>query len=76
MSFETDLARLEEITEKFKDESTGLEDAIALYEEASKLEKKLSKTIKEIERKIEIVTTDEDADSITTKEFATEDTPF
>ncbi len=69
MSFETDLARLEEITEKFKDENTGLEDAIALYEEATKLEKKLSKTIKEIERKIEIVTSEDDADSITTKEF-------
>ncbi len=73
MSFETDLARLEAITEKFKDENTGLEEAIKLYEEANALEKKLTSTIKDIERKIEIVTSDKDSDSIQTKEFKDSD---
>lgn len=69
MSFESDLARLEAITERFKAEDTGLEEAIKLYEEAMVLEKKLSKTIKEIERKIEVVTSKADSTSIETEEF-------
>ncbi|NLZ67970.1 MAG: exodeoxyribonuclease VII small subunit [Spirochaetales bacterium] len=73
MSFETDLARLEAITEKFKDENTGLEEAIKLYEEANALEKKLTSTIKDIERKIEIVTSDKDSDNLQTKEFKDSD---
>ena len=61
MSFESDLERLEKITELLKDEKTGLEEAIKLYEEATGLSKKLSKTLSEIERKVEKVTsTDED----------------
>lgn len=61
MSFESDLKRMEEITELLKDENTGLEESIKLYEEASKLSKKLSKTLNDIQRKIEMVTsTDED----------------
>lgn len=61
MSFESDLERLEKITELLKDEKTGLEEAIKLYEEATSLSKKLSKTLSEIERKVEKVTsTDED----------------
>ena len=60
MSFESDLERLEKITELLKDDKTGLEDAIKLYEEANSLSKKLSKTLKDIQRKIEKVTsTDE-----------------
>lgn len=61
MSFESDLERLEKITELLKDEKTGLEEAIKLYEEATTLSKKLSKTLSEIERKVEKVTSlDED----------------
>lgn len=61
MSFESDLERLEKITELLKDEKTGLEEAIKLYEEATGLSNKLSKTLSEIERKVEKVTsTDED----------------
>lgn len=61
MSFESDLERLEKITELLKDEKTGLEEAIKLYEEANALSKKLSKTLKDIQRKVEKVTsTDED----------------
>ncbi len=61
MSFESDLKRMEEITELLKNDETGLEESIKLYEEASALGKKLSKTLSEIERKVERVTsTDED----------------
>lgn len=61
MSFESDLKRMEEITELLKNPETGLEKSIELYEEASKLGKALSKTLNEIQRKIEKVnTSDED----------------
>lgn len=58
MSFETDLKRLEEITEVLKDEKTGLEESLKLYEEASALSKKLSKTLEEVRRKVEAVKED------------------
>lgn len=60
MSFETDLKRLEEITELLKDENTGLEKAIELYEEASKLTKSLNKTLSSLERRIEKVTSEDE----------------
>lgn len=58
MSFETDLKRLEEITAKLKDEETGLEESLKLYEEAAKLSKSLTKTLEDVKRKIEIVSQD------------------
>jgi len=61
MSFESDLKRMEEITDLLKNEDTGLEESIKLYEEATELGKKLSKTLNAIQRKVEKVTsTDED----------------
>ena len=72
MSFESDLKRMEEITELLKKDDTGLEDAIKLYEEATALGKKLSKTLSEIERKIEIVTSEEE-DVLTAEELEDED---
>ncbi len=72
MSFESDLKRMEEITELLKKDDTGLEDAIKLYEEATELGKKLNKTLSEIERKIEIVTSSEE-DVLTTEELEESD---
>ncbi len=61
MSFETDLKRMEEITELLKNPETGLEESVKLYEEGNKLAQKLSKTLSDIQRKIEKVnTSDED----------------
>ncbi|MBO8437187.1 MAG: exodeoxyribonuclease VII small subunit [Spirochaetes bacterium] len=60
MSFESDLKRMEEITDLLKNEETGLEESIKLYEEASALGKKLTKTLTEIQRKVERVTTDDE----------------
>lgn len=58
MSFETDLRRLEEITAKLKDEGTGLEESLKLYEEAAALSKSLTKTLEDVKRKIEVVSQD------------------
>ena len=71
MSFETDLKRLEEITAELKDENTGLEKAIELYEEAAKLTKSLNKTLSTLERKIEKVTSEDEFEL--EKEEMTED---
>ena len=49
---------MEEITELLKKEDTGLEESIKLYEEANTLGKKLTKTLSEIQRKVEKVVSD------------------
>ena len=56
MSFESDLKRMEEITQILKNPETGLEKSIELYEEGSRLAKELSKTLDQIQRKVEKVT--------------------
>ena len=56
MSFESDLKRMEEITQLLKNPETGLEKSIELYEEGSRLAKELSKTLDHIQRKVEKVT--------------------
>ena len=56
MSFESDLKRMEEITQLLKNPETGLEKSIELYEEGSRLAKELSKTLDQIKRKVEKVT--------------------
>ena len=81
MSFESDLKRMEEITDLLKDEKTGLEEAIKLYEEAARLGKKLNSTLADIKRKIEIVTSDDEAELAAkpleiVKEDANDSDPF
>ena len=58
MSFETDLKKLEELTEKLRSEDTGLEESIRIYEEATQLTKKLTATLEDVKRKIEEVSRD------------------
>ena len=65
MTFEQDLKRLEEITALLRSEDTGLEESIALYEEATKLTKSLSKTLTGLERKIEKVTSESEVELTT-----------
>lgn len=69
MSFEKDLKRLEEITNKLKAEDTGLEESITLFEEASDLSKKLNDTLSQIKRKVEVVSTKADDENIEVEEF-------
>ena len=56
MSFESDLKRMEEITELLKNPETGLEKSIELYEAGNRLSRSLSKTLEAIQRKVEKVT--------------------
>ena len=56
MSFESDLKRMEEITQLLKNPETGLEKSIELYEEGSRWAKELSRTLDQIQRKVEKVT--------------------
>ena len=53
--FEERLSRLEEISEKMKDDSQPIEEAAALFEEGIKLAKGLETELSKIERKIEIL---------------------
>ena len=62
MSFESDLKRMEEITDLLKKDDTGLEESIKLYEEASALGKKLTKTLTAIQRKVEKVTSESETE--------------
>lgn len=64
MSFETDLKRLEEITAKLRSDETGLEESLKLYEEAAQLNKKLTKTLEDVKRKIEMVSADGSVETV------------
>ena len=79
MSFESDLKRMEEITELLKNPETGLEKSIELYEEGNKLARSLSKTLEAIQKKKKKVTT-LDENELETEELDDEgnekDSPF
>ncbi len=60
MSFESDLRRMEEIADLLKNENTGLEKAIKLYQEANELGKKLSRTLSDIQKQAEVVTSSDE----------------
>ncbi len=66
MSFESDLKRLEDITAKLKSEETGLEESLKLYEEANALSKKLTKTLEDVRRRIEMVSADGSVEEVST----------
>jgi exodeoxyribonuclease VII small subunit len=54
-SFEDRLARLEEVAGRLKDGKIPLEEAIALFEEGSKLAKTLEKELARVERKVQVL---------------------
>ena len=60
MSFESDVRRMEEIADLLKNENTGLEKAIKLYQEANELGKKLSRTLSDIQKQAEVVTSSDE----------------
>ena len=60
MSFESDLRRMEEIADLLKNENTGLEKAIKLYQEANELGQKLSRTLSDIQKQAEVVTSSDE----------------
>ena len=63
---------MEEITELLKKEDTGLEESIKLYEEANALGKKLTKTLSEIQRKVEKVVSDNE-NELATESFGNDE---
>ncbi|MGE4585023.1 MAG: exodeoxyribonuclease VII small subunit [Sphaerochaeta sp.] len=63
MSFETDVARIEEIAQTLNASDTSLEESLALFEEGMRLSKKLEQSLAEAKRKVEQVL-GEDTDSI------------
>lgn len=54
-SFEERLARLEEVAARLKDGKIPLEEAVALFEEGSKLAKTLEKELARVERKVQVL---------------------
>jgi len=54
-SFEERLGRLEEVATLLKDGKIPLEEAVALFEEGSKLAKTLEKELARVERKVQIL---------------------
>ena len=58
MSFELDIARMEEITGMLQDSHTSLDQSITLFEEGVSLAHKIEKSLAEMERKVELLMTD------------------
>lgn len=56
MGFQSDLQKVQEITEKLNSQGTDLDESIKLYEEGVTLVKKLEKQLAEAKRKVEIAT--------------------
>ena len=60
-SFETSMARLEEIVRKMEQGETPLADSVALFEEGTKLAASLHKLLDEAEQKVTILRADDEA---------------
>ena len=54
-SFEERLARLEDLSEKIREGSLPLQEAVALFEEGTELSQNLEKELAKVERKVEIM---------------------
>ncbi len=54
-TFEENIARLEELSEKIRNPEIGIEDALSTFEEGIKLAKTLESEIEKIEGKIQIL---------------------
>jgi exodeoxyribonuclease VII small subunit len=53
--FEDDMKRLNEITKRLESEVVDLDESLGLYEEGIGLYRKLTKSLQEIQRKVEIL---------------------
>ncbi len=58
MNFEKDLEALEKIVEKLESDTLGIEESLALYNEAIALGKKCAVAIKESKGKLELLNAD------------------
>lgn len=62
-SFEDRLARLEQIAATLREGQIPLEEAISLFEEGSRLSKALEKDLARVERKIQILSEEQEPDA-------------
>ena len=72
MKFEEGLRKLENIVSTLDEGQVSLDDALALFKEGLSLTKELSKTLDDIERKVEILVRKDDG-SVERKPFLQED---
>ena len=73
MKFEEGLRKLEKVVNTLDEGKVSLDEALGLFREGLNLTKDLSKTLDEIERKVEILVKKDDG-SIEKKPFLQEDT--
>ncbi len=71
-SFEDSMNELREIVDKLQSGNLPLEQSIKLFQEGTKLIAFSHKKLDEIQKKVKILTEDEDGE-LTTKDFDTED---
>ncbi len=62
MKFEEELKRLEEIVKQLENEETSLDDSISLFEEGTKILKKLKEKLNEAEKKVKILLKDSEGE--------------
>lgn len=62
MKFEEELKRLEEIVKQLENEETSLDDSISLFEEGTKILKKLREKLNEAEKKVKILLKDSEGE--------------
>ena len=72
MKFEEGLRKLENIVSTLDEGQISLDEALALFKEGLNLTKELSKTLDDIERKVEILVKKDDG-SVERKPFLQED---
>jgi len=72
IKFENALKRLEEIVGKLEEGNLDLDQSLELFEEGMKLSKICNKKLKDAEKKIEILTKDQEGE-IKAKPFETEE---
>jgi exodeoxyribonuclease VII small subunit len=73
MKFEEGLRKLENIVNTLDEGQISLDEALGLFKEGLNLTKELSKTLDDIERKVEILVRKDDG-SVERKPFLQEDT--
>jgi exodeoxyribonuclease VII small subunit len=61
-TFEEKLARLEELSARIKERDISLDEAVNCFDEGIKLARLLEKELKKIEKKVEILVNEPDAD--------------
>lgn len=73
IKFEEALAELEGVVKKLEQGGLPLEDSLKVFERGIKLSKFCFKRLTEAQRKIEILTTNQETGEITTKPFSLEE---